>query len=63
MAGIYNGADIEGMEDGIDKGLWGHPLIDQSTIRVASLFAPLGPWASSKSFGYLQIHLTDDLMQ
>lgn len=36
------------MEDGIDKGMWGHPLIEPSTIRVASLFAPLGPWAAGQ---------------
>lgn len=45
-AGLLNGGDIDGLEDEIDRGIWDHPLIDPDTVKVASAFVPIGPWAS-----------------
>jgi hypothetical protein len=45
FACMYNGCDVYGIEDGFDEGLWGHELLDPSTIRAASLCTPLGTWA------------------
>ncbi|PVF97655.1 S-adenosyl-L-methionine-dependent methyltransferase [Serendipita vermifera] len=48
FAAMYMGADVRGLENCIDEGdMWDHPLIDPATIRVASVFTPMGPWAKS----------------
>ncbi|KAG8827580.1 hypothetical protein FRC17_007792 [Serendipita sp. 399] len=47
-AAILNGSDIDGLEDRIDEGMWDHSLIDPSSVRVASLFTPVGPWLTSQ---------------
>ncbi|CCA67628.1 hypothetical protein PIIN_01456 [Serendipita indica DSM 11827] len=46
-AAIYRGSDVPGLEDCIDLGLFGHPLIEPSSIRAASLYTPIGPWPES----------------
>jgi hypothetical protein len=49
FAAMFMGADVRGLENCIDEGhMWDHPLIDPSTIRVASVFTPVGPWAKCK---------------
>ncbi|KAG8757019.1 hypothetical protein FRC14_002450 [Serendipita sp. 396] len=40
------GSDINGMESILDQGLWNDPLLDPTTCRTASLYMPIGPWAS-----------------
>ncbi|KIM28359.1 hypothetical protein M408DRAFT_329454 [Serendipita vermifera MAFF 305830] len=40
------GSDILGMEKSLDEGLWGHELLDPETAQAASLFLPMGPWAT-----------------
>ena len=47
-AAIYNGCDVHGLEDGIDEGMWGHELVDPSTIQAASLCTPIGTWAKGE---------------
>lgn len=49
-AAVYNGSDIDGMENSLDYGAWGHPLLDQTTVQAASIFTPLGPWATCMRF-------------
>ncbi|KAG8822738.1 hypothetical protein FRC17_009467, partial [Serendipita sp. 399] len=40
------GSDIDGMESTLDAGFWKDPLLDPTTCRTASLYMPIGPWAS-----------------
>lgn len=47
-AAVYNGCDIDGLEDCIDQGIWDHDLIDPSTVKVASLSTPIGTWAKAR---------------
>jgi hypothetical protein len=50
FAAMFMGADVRGLENCIDEGhMWDHPLIDPTTVRVASVFTPMGPWAKCKS--------------
>ncbi|PVF94111.1 hypothetical protein CPB86DRAFT_789361 [Serendipita vermifera] len=41
-----NGADVAQSYDAFDHGLWSHPLCDPETARAASVFVPVGPWAT-----------------
>jgi hypothetical protein len=57
-AAIYNGCDVKGLETCIDEGLWGHDLLDPSTIRVASLCTPVGTWARGEFHPQPQLEVT-----
>jgi hypothetical protein len=41
------GSDVHAMESILDAGLWDEPLLDPETCKTASLYLPVGPWASS----------------
>lgn len=47
-AAVYNGCDVDGLENCIDYGIWDHELIDPSTVKVASMATPLGIWAKAR---------------
>jgi hypothetical protein len=38
-----NGRDIFEAEEVLDRGLWGHQMLD--ACGAGSLFIPIGPWA------------------
>lgn len=44
-AAVKSGSDVDSLPE-VDKGLWDHPDMDPNTCETASLFFPIGPWAS-----------------
>ncbi|CCA67627.1 hypothetical protein PIIN_01455 [Serendipita indica DSM 11827] len=68
-AAIYKGSDVFGLEDCIDLGLFGHPLLEPSSICNAALYTPIGPWPESpdaleqQELRYAGTLLQQDLMQ
>ncbi|CAG7847886.1 SubName: Full=Uncharacterized protein {ECO:0000313/EMBL:CCA74809.1} [Serendipita indica DSM 11827] len=43
---IKFGSDVASMESMLDAGLWQDPVMDPESCKTASLFLPIGPWAS-----------------
>ncbi|PVG02071.1 S-adenosyl-L-methionine-dependent methyltransferase [Serendipita vermifera] len=51
------GSDIEGMDTALDAGLWSDALFDPDTCKTASLYLPIGPWATSQDPNLAQLLL------
>lgn len=68
-AAIYKGSDVPGLEDCIDLGLFGHPLLEPSSIRAATMYTPIGSWPESsndseqQNLRYAGSLMRQDLMQ